>query len=349
MKTAKDRKESSEQTAHEAAAPTGRGPLTAEVVRLAWRQDFSIFASEPFLKSVSSEYGWLGGRDVSGQLRCVLPYTIIRKLGLRFVHFRVATVPLGELEVEEERSFLDSVVGYFRNSGAAVILPSANSALFRTCPAGALAARYGTFVNDLQQSEETLLRDIHPSFRNKIRRAVKSGVQVKAGMEYLGVCYDLVAATLKRSGLSFKRRDDFERSVLALGDNIRLLVALDDGGIQGCMVAPFSEHSAYAWYCGSTAQPTLGAMQLLHWEAMRLFRAMGVRQFDFQGVRINPEKGSKQEGIMTFKKQFGGRLVQGYVWKYPLSRLQYLAYVVGMRLLHGGDIVDRELARTDSV
>jgi lipid II:glycine glycyltransferase (peptidoglycan interpeptide bridge formation enzyme) len=119
-------------------------------------------------------------------------------------------------------------------------------------------------------------------------------------------------------------------------------VAEHDGAIQGCMVAPFSDHTAYNCYAGSRPEPILGAMHLLHWEAMRQFRALGVKQFDFQGVRINPDKGSKQDGIMHYKQGFGGRLVQGYLWKYSFRPLGSAAYSVAVRLLMGGDIVDQE-------
>ena len=108
------------------------------------------------------------------------------------------------------------------------------------------------------------------------------------------------------------------------------------------MVAPFSDHSAYTWYCGSSPEPPLGAMHLLHWEAMRHFRAMGVKRFDFQGVRLDPEKGSKQEGIMNFKMRFGGRLAQGYTWKCSLRPIKCAAYSLAVRVLKGGDTVDQE-------
>jgi lipid II:glycine glycyltransferase (peptidoglycan interpeptide bridge formation enzyme) len=80
----------------------------------------------------------------------------------------------------------------------------------------------------------------------------------------------------------------------------------------------------------------------MHWEAMRRFKEKSVKSYDFVGVRINPEKGSKQEGLLAFKERFGGRLVQGYIWKYPLSRSKYLAYQLAVRVLRGGDIVDQE-------
>ena len=97
-----------------------------------------VFAKEEFLRAVGDEYGWLGGIDESGILRCVLPYTIVRKAGLRMVRFRVETISLGgPLDVPEEQSFLNSVVQHFRTTRADVIIPPTNNAIFRTYPDGA--------------------------------------------------------------------------------------------------------------------------------------------------------------------------------------------------------------------
>jgi lipid II:glycine glycyltransferase (peptidoglycan interpeptide bridge formation enzyme) len=60
------------------------------------------------------------------------------------------------------------------------------------------------------------------------------------------------------------------------------------------------------------------------------------------GVRIQPDKGSKQEGLMMFKQRFGGQLIQGYMWKYPIRPMKYSFYSIAVRLLRGGDIVDNE-------
>ena len=48
-------------------------------IEIDWHPGLSIYASEPFLKAVGDEYGWLGGMDEEGNLRCILPFTIINK------------------------------------------------------------------------------------------------------------------------------------------------------------------------------------------------------------------------------------------------------------------------------
>src|SRR5260370_7047245 len=100
--------------------------MRATPVPIDWHPGLSIYASESFLKTVGDEYGWLGGFDNSGKLRCVLPYTFIRKAVFRMVRFRVETIALaGALEVEEGNSFLTSPVGNFPSIRPTLPIPPA--------------------------------------------------------------------------------------------------------------------------------------------------------------------------------------------------------------------------------
>jgi hypothetical protein len=316
--------------------------MKARPVEIKWHPGLSICASESFLKSVGDEYGWLGGFDRLDRLRCVLPYTIIRKAVFRMIRFRIETIPMEQgFEIAEEKLFLNSVADYFRAGGADMIVPAANNTIFRTCPDGAVVAPYGTYIIDLAQPEETIWKNLHSKHRNVIRNAMKTGVQIRSGAEYLETAYALVRETLKRSSLAFTSYDSFKRMVLGLGENVKVFVAERQGVVQGCAVIPFSGHSAYYVYGGSIPELATGAMNLLHWEAIRQFRGLGVRRYDFVGVRINPEPGSKQEGLKMFKERFGGQLAQGYMWKYAFHPLKYLVYRLAVRVLRGGDIVDQ--------
>ena len=317
--------------------------MKAKKIDINWHPGMSIYASEPFLKAVGDEYGWIGGIDDSGKLRCVLPYTVIRKAIFRMVRFRVETIPLAEeIEVEEEKSFLNSAVEYFRSIGADMIIPATTNTIFRTYPDGAVVAPYGTYIIDLSQPEETLWGNLSASHRRKVRLAMKQGVQIRSGMEHIETAYTLVRDTFKRSAIPFMSYDAFKRMVSGLGENVSIFVADYQGVVQGCVVIPYSSHSAYYVYGGSIPKPITGATNLLHWEAIKHFRELGVRRYDFVGVRINPEKGSKQEGLLMFKQRFGGQPVQGYMWKYSLNPLKYAVYSLAVRLLRGGDIVDIE-------
>jgi lipid II:glycine glycyltransferase (peptidoglycan interpeptide bridge formation enzyme) len=259
------------------------------------------------------------------------------------VRFRVETIPTGgALDVKEEKAFLNNAVEYFRSTGADMIIPATTNTLFRTYPDGAIVAPYGSFIIDLAQLEETLWSNLHSKHRNVVRNAMKKGVEIRIGIEHLDTAHELIRDTLKRSKLGFMSYEEFKRFVLGLSENVKIFVADYQGAVQGCAVVPFSGYGAYYLYGGSISSPLSGAMNLLQWEAIRTFRNLGVKRYDFVGVRINPEKGSKQEGLMVFKERFGGQLVQGYMWKYSLHPLKYAVYSQAVRFLRGGDVVDQE-------
>jgi hypothetical protein len=324
--------------------------MKATPVPINWHSGLSIFASEPFLKAVTNEYGWLGGIDDSGKLRCILPYTVIRKAIFRMVRFRVETIPLnGELHVQEEKLFLSSAIEYFRSIGADMIIPATTNTIFRTYPDGADVAPYGSYVIDLCQPEDILWRNIERITRQNINTAQKKGVSIRSGMEDLDAAYMLIVDTFKRSKLPFMSYDAFKRYVLGLGENGKIMIAEYQGVAQSYVVFAFSDYCAYAVYAGNIANQQQGANKLLYWEAIRMFKKLGIQRYDFVGARIDPEKGSKQEAINSLKKHLGAKLIQGYMWKYTLRPLKSIAYTLGVRLLRGGDIVDAERHKMKSV
>lgn len=324
--------------------------MIAKEIDIAWHPGLSVFASETFLKFYGDEYGWLGGFDGSDTLCCILPFTIIRKAVFRLVRFRVATIPVtGDFSLADEKRFLNSAMEYFRERRIGMVMPGTNNAIFNTYPDGATAAPYGTFIIDLTQSEEALWSNLHQKHRNVIRNAMKKGVEVREGQDQADIAFRLVTETLKRSRMKFMARRPYEKFVNSLKDNIKIFVAYADGVAQGCAIMPYSAASAYYLYGGSSEKPLSGANNFLQWEAMKTFKQLGVRQYDFVGVRINPAEDSKQESLMVYKQRFGGRLLQGYMWKYQLQPLTSAAYSTAVRGLKGGDIVDVEGKRNQKI
>ena len=317
--------------------------MIAKKIEILWHPGLSIFSSEPFLQAAGDEYGWLGGFDNSGHLCCVLPYTIIKKALVRMVRFRVETITLqDEFGLQAEKRFLNSVIDFFRDKGVDIIIPASTNTIFRTYPDNAVVAPYGTYLIDLKQSEEKLWSNLNTSHRRLIRRAKDNGVEIKDGMPQLKTVYQFVKETFKRASIPFMKYENFCRFVRSFEGNIKIFIAEYKGEIQCCLVASFSFYRAYSIYGGSAPRLLPGANHLLHWHAIQEFKGAGVTHFDFSGTRINPEKGSKQEGIMTFKKRFGGELIQGYMWKYSFHRLNSALYSLAIRIRRGGDIVDIE-------
>lgn len=318
--------------------------MKVKPVQIEWHSGLPVFAKESFLKAVSDEYGWLGGVAEDDTLRCVLPYTIFRKAVFRMARFRVETMPMTQdLGVGEEREFLNAAIDFLRFRGVDVVIPATTTALFRTYPDGAEAAPYGSYTIDLSPSEEILWKDIDRITRQNIRAASKAGITIReASVEERDAAYIMIKETFRRSKLPFMDRQSFGDYLFGLGENGKLLVADHEGLAQSFCVFGYSDYAVYAIYAGNPAQTPQGANKLLYWEAMRLFKGLGVRTFDFVGARINPAKGSKQEALGLFKKRFGATLKRGYIWKYSIRPVKYRLYRLAAHLRSGGDIVDAE-------
>ena len=318
-------------------------PLKAKPIPIEWNADLPIFAADRFLKSVGDSYGWLGGFDETAKLRCILPYTEIRKGIFKLIRFRVETIPAqNDFSIQQERSFLNSCIEYFRGVGADIVIPATTNSIFRTFPDGADAAPYGSYVIDLEQPEEVLWKNISRITRQNIGTAQRAGMSVRTGPEHLDAAHALITETFHRSRLPFMGREPLQRFVDGLGENGRLVIAELQGVLHSCVIFGFSNHCAYAIYAGNLARQHQGANKLIYWEAVRLFKSLGAKRFDFVGARISPPNGSKEEAINLFKQRMGAKLIQGYIWKYPLRPLRSLAYSYGVRLLRRGDIVDLE-------
>lgn len=312
-------------------------------INIDWKPTLPIFASEPFLKSVSDDYGWLGGISASGELCCVLPFTILRRTGISLARFRVQTIPIQpEFSPQQERSFLNGVVTYLREAGTDIIIPATTNAVFRVYPDHADAAPYGSYILDLRVPEDDIWRGISRIMRQNIRTAQKDGVTIRDAIDRRDSAYELIRDTFRRSHMAFMRREEFNRYIDGLGLHAKLLVAEYRGAAQSYVLFAFSQYCAYAIYAGNLEHQHQGANKLLYWEAIRDFRNLGVRTYDFVGARINPVKGSKQDSINALKQRFGARLMEGYMWKMPLRPVRALAYTLAVRLLKGGDIVDIE-------
>ena len=285
------------------AAGVSHAEITAAPIEIKWDPSLPVFAKEEFLHGVGDQYGWLGGTDQSGTLRCILPYTIVRKTGLRMVRFRNETIARGaELDILEEKCFLNSVVQYFRTTGADVIIPASNNALFRTYPDGARVAPYGSFVVDLQHPEDVLWRNVSKTTKQGIVSAQKDGVIVREGIDLLDPAYDSIRETFSRSKMGFMSRDSFRRFALSLGENCKILVAEQNGVGHSYSLCAFSTPSAFWVYGGNIQDQHPGAAKLLQWEAIRIFRGLGVLQVRFLWCQNRPSEGLQAGGHQQYEE-----------------------------------------------
>ncbi len=320
-----------------------------------WTEDQSVFASPSYLEALArtnasiERFGWIGG-SAGGKLRFVLPYILQRQRVFRYVQFQSATVCLDPATAaDDEKEFLNSAAGFLRKNAVDFIVQPTVNALFRTYPDRAIQAPYGNYVLDLMLSEQELWNAMHIRHRQSVKAAVKAKVEIRQDNTQIDQAHRMIAESLGRSGLAAYERDRFTTMISGLGDRVRIFTAWQGDECQCCAVLPFSRAGASYIYGGRSAGADQGAHHLLHWEAIRYFKGIGVPRYDFHGARLKPAPGSKQAGIGKFKARFGSRMETGYLWKLPLRPLKYLAYrkALGFRSWLQGqalaaDIIDQE-------
>lgn len=308
------------------------------------KEKLPILAVKEYLNYKSDNYGWF----LSDKF--ILPFYFKKKLIFRRLFFTTEVIYLSDASLIEEKSFLNDVVKLSRLEKIDIIdVPQAN-AVFNTYPDNSTFTQFGTYKVDLKLCEEDLFKNLHVKNRNKIRKAMKDGVIIKHGNEYIKECYEIIKSTYSRQNKGFIDNKEFEGLKKHLNENASFYVALKDDIIQGCAVLLWNTgHSCYYLFGGSIETPYGGSLNFLHWQAMLDMKNKNVEWYDFYGARLKPEEGSKLEGIQRFKERFGGEFKIGYLWKYPLNPFKSFLFKIVYKLFsffkgikYTKDVIDQE-------
>lgn len=319
--------------------------------RLEWSDRFSIYLSPAYLK-------WhLGCRATFVKLEyedgsaLSLPFCR-RSYPTGLVALNILSDPFdseGKLHTLDEDAW--EVVLRAPDCVADLVQCESVSSMTLRHPRDAVWVPIATVQLDLTREEEALWMGLHPRHRSSIRRAMRQSLDVRvvSDKDEMRAAYLLMRDTQLRNDNAMISESRFFELVRSLPDNVVLFGVYSGNELQGTAIYPYSNHSASYLYGGSLARPADGALKFLHWEAMLYFRKRGVMVFDLQGMRIDPEKGSKYEGLRRFKERFGGEVVNGYLWrvvqspmKYRFHRLvQHLVSIVRYRKLSYSSVLDR--------
>lgn len=282
---------------------------------------------------------------------CILPYTIRKRVFIRFIQF---TSPVcGTKSIAEEKEFLDNVIEYIKININIDFIESTNTSIFNSYPDSSMYCKFGSYIVDLEKSEEELFSGLHSKHRNVIRKAQKDGLVVLHGNEYMLDCYNLINETFTRQGILAPTLE-YIRRLADLDDNVSFVIIKENDFIQGCAIFLWNKgHSCYYLHGGSIQNSHGGAMNLLHWETMIRMKANGVKNYDFVGGRLNPDEGSRLEGIQRFKSRFGGDFHIGYLWKLTISKYKTSFYFFLLKIFfekirkqkYTGDAIDQERAK----
>ena len=297
-----------------------------------------IFGTKEFLETKSDNFGWF----ISDNF--ILPFYIDKRAIFSKLVFTTETIIL---ESGDENRFLEELTIKSKELDIDLIAQPLASVLFKIYPKNSKYIEWGSYVVDLMQSEEDILKNMHSKHRNVIRKAIKDGVIIEE-TNNIDIIFKNLKDTMLRQNRSYPSKDELTR----LKSFSKFFIAKKDDIVQGCAVLPFNKNGAYYLYGGSVVRPYTGSLNYMHYYAMLELKKLGVKRYDFMGARPNVEKGSKLEGIQRFKSRFGGELKKGYLWRYDSKPIKVgvieMIQKIRFRLKskeYLGDAITQELKR----
>lgn len=175
-----------------------------------------------------------------------------------------------------------------------------------------------TLLVDLAESEEDLLKQMHPKTRYNIKVAQKHGVEIK---EEFGIsigngiffqeAVDLIYQTSKRQGFVsypagyYKGLMDF----FVLNKQSQVKAHLYKAIFQNQLLASalmldFGNTRTFLFGGSSEFHKNVMAPYLLHWKAMSDAKSLGLKFYDFWGIETSS---GETPGFVRFKLGFGGQ------------------------------------------
>jgi hypothetical protein len=185
-----------------------------------------------------------------------------------------------------------------------------------------LTMDFGTYVMDLQQSEETLLANMHSKHKKNIRIANTANLTVREGLLSEQVI-DLLDQSYGREGgrdhgITQPYLDSISKYV---GERLLMIGAWKEDELMGVLMAVYDQKRGYPLHAARSNQDKFGASHLLQWEMMRILKAKGVHEYDLGGARPQTDD-PRLQGIFRFKSQFGGEFEPCFYWEKVVNPLR---------------------------
>lgn len=191
-----------------------------------------------------------------------------------------------------------------------------------------------TIFISLERDDTDILNGMKPKTRYNIKLSRKKGVSVRsAGMNEIGIWYDLYGQTCARNGIYLHDLGYFT-SVLSTSQSgkfhagTELLIAEKDGVPLAAMFLAVSDKRAtYLYGASSDSNRNLMGTYAVQWDAITRAKKKGCVQYDMFGVSPGPDPAHPMYGLYKFKKGFGGRMFHRMgCWDYPLLKDKYKIY-----------------------
>jgi len=163
--------------------------------------------------------------------------------------------------------------------------------------------KYSTFLLDVPDSEDDLLKVIGKKNRNLVRKAIKNGVKIEQCTDLSDVAFfwDVYAETMKQLGTPPYPKSFYENILkfMVKGGRASILLAKkEDVVLGGAIFLRFGETMYYLAGVTPHRNQNLSPNNLLVYTGLKIAQKSGLKTFDFGRTR--------REGVFNFKKSWGG-------------------------------------------
>ena len=224
---------------------------------------------------------------------------------------------LGEVMVKEIRRVAEENKCVFVRMRPQLVKTAENLALmeklgFRLAPMHLHAEH--TVMIDLTKSEETLLAEMRKQTRYEVRQAERLGLRIWRGNSesLFKEFHEVQLETAKRQNFVPPSLEVLLAEREAFGKNAQIYVVDSADGQRICyglMLSDAKEAEYYEAASTNLGRKLPGSYGML-WRAMRDLKKQGIKRFNLWGIAPEGAKNHRYAGVTTFKKGFGGEVVE---------------------------------------
>lgn len=170
---------------------------------------------------------------------------------------------------------------------------------------------FSVFRIDVNKSDDELIASFHSKARYSVRTAIKSDATCRLGnREDIPAFCKLLSSTAAKDGFTARGEDYFFDMYDALGENMFKLFIVECEGkaIAGSVLLAYAGKSWHMFAGSSDEYRETLPNFLMQWEMMRWSRDNGYMLYDMRGIAGEGDKLTPIEGLVRFKKRFGGEL-----------------------------------------
>jgi FemAB-related protein (PEP-CTERM system-associated) len=235
-----------------------------------------------------------------GALQGVLPLFVVDSLVSRYVTsslFGGYGAVLADSE-EARRALLDEACRVTREARAKHLKVKALDE--PATPPGFSCLEQGAVATlSLEGGADALWKRFRDKARNAVRKAQKSGLELRVGARELPHFYDVLAGNYHRKGTPIYGSKVMETLCLELRDKAEVVTLWKDGMVISGALVIYDKSTVYVPFCSSRADAfRLNPNNLIYWEIMRRACGRGMKTLDFGRSPLG-------SGSMAFKLHWG--------------------------------------------